>query len=74
MCRFLSLMPGPFRSFPPGLALGLIDPQLTFSEAETAAGVAQGYTPLRPDGAPITPYDMKRLQVRHLMLLPVHSC
>ena len=61
--RILSLMPGPFRGFAPGLALGLLDPQLTFSEAETAAGVAQGYTPLRPDGAAITPYDMKRLQV-----------
>ena len=62
-CRFLSLMPGPFRGFPPGLAMGLLDPQLTFSEAESAAGVAQGFTPLRPDGAAITPYDTKRLQV-----------
>ena len=49
--------------------MGLLDPQLTFSEAESAAGVAQGYTPLRPDGAALTPYDMKRLQVRQQGIL-----
>ena len=62
-CRLLALLPGPFRSFAPGLALGLLDPQLTFSEQESAAGVSAGYSPMRANGAAITPYDMKRLQV-----------
>ena len=65
--RFMALLPGPFRSFGPGLALGLIDPQLSFSEAETALGIAQGFTPVRGDGSPLSPYDMKRLQVSTLL-------
>lgn len=67
--RFMALLPGAFRHFAPGLALGLLDPQLQFSEAESAAGIAKGFIPSRGDGSPISAYDMKRLQVRILCSL-----
>lgn len=61
--RFALLLPGPFKAFKPAIALGLLDPQLSFTEAETAAGIARGFVPVRGDGSPFSPYDMKRLQV-----------
>ena len=32
-------MAGAFRTFPPALSLSILDPKLTFSEAETQRGV-----------------------------------
>jgi N-acetyltransferase 10 len=37
--RFASLLSGPFRTMPPALALSVLDPRLTFSDAEAAAAV-----------------------------------
>ena len=71
--RFMALLPGPFRGFGPALGLGLLDPQLSFSENETAAGIASGFTPGRGDGTLLSPYDMKRLQVSQCRLCGVVS-
>lgn len=61
--RFMSLLAGAFRSFAPALALSLIHPQLTFSEAETQKSVAQPANIRKADGSLLTAYDLKRLQV-----------
>lgn len=37
-CRFMALLPGAFRDFPPPLVLSLLAPKLTWSEAETQVG------------------------------------
>ena len=63
----MALLPGAFRSFAPALALSLLDPKLTWSEAEVAASVARGVEIARADGSPLSPYDLKRLQVRSLL-------
>ncbi len=34
-CRYMALLPGPFRDFPPALVLSLLAPKLNWSEAET---------------------------------------
>ena len=47
----------------PALALTVLDPKLTFSEAETQRSVQGGVSLPRIDGAPLDPYDLKRLQV-----------
>ncbi|KAK9786287.1 hypothetical protein WJX73_003109 [Symbiochloris irregularis] len=62
--RFMSLLPGPFRDFAPALAMALLQPQLTFAEG----AAANGHTPVRGDGSPLSPYDLKRLQVGHQAL------
>lgn len=61
--RFQALLAGAFRSFPPALALSILDPKLSFSEAETQAGVAEGTVIVKADGSAMSPYDLKRLQV-----------
>ena len=43
--------------------LSILDPRLTWGEAETAAAVAAGVVVAKADGAPLSPYDLKRLQV-----------
>lgn len=55
---------GAFRDFSPALVLSLLDPKLTWSEAESAQAVASGVVVTKPGGAPLSPYDLKRLQVR----------
>lgn len=61
--RFIALLPGAFRSFPPALALSILDPKLTFSESETQQSVQSGTAVIKADGSPLSPYDLKRLQV-----------
>lgn len=59
----MALLGGAFKSMPPALALSILDPRLNFSEADTQQGVQEGTTVVRVDGQPLTPYDLKRLQV-----------
>lgn len=61
--RFISLLGGSFRGMSPALALSLLNPKLNFGESEVSAGVANGVTVTRGDGRPLSPYDLKRLQV-----------
>jgi N-acetyltransferase 10 len=61
--RFMTLLGGAFRTLAPALALSILNPKLVFSEAESAAGVKEGLTVARGDGRPMSPYDLKRLQV-----------
>ncbi len=63
--RLLALLGGPFRGFPPALALSLLDPKLTYGEAETRVGLENRSIVRRADGCELSPYDMKRLNVRH---------
>ena len=61
--RFLVLLGGAFKGMAPALALSVLDPRLTYSEAETAASVQAGVMVARGDNRPLSPYDLKRLQV-----------
>ena len=61
--RFLTLLAGSFRELAPALALSILDPKLTFSEAETQAAISAGINVLKGDGSALSPHDMKRLQV-----------
>lgn len=63
--RFIALLAGAFRSFAPALALSILDPQLSFSDTETQQSIQHGGTSvIKADGSPLSPYDLKRLQVR----------
>jgi N-acetyltransferase 10 len=62
--RFIALLAGAFKSMSPALALSILNPKLVFSEAEASAGVQQGVMVTRGDGRQLSPYDLKRLQVR----------
>lgn len=55
--------PPPRRDMGPALALSILDPRLTWSEAEGAEAAQRGVTVMRGDGSPLDPYDLKRLQV-----------
>ena len=65
--RAAALLSGPCRELAPGLALGLLSPRLSFSEAEVAAALAAAADPGSPppvthaDGTPLTPHDRARL-------------
>jgi hypothetical protein len=48
--------------------LSILDPRLTWGEAETAAAVAAGVVVAKSDGVPLSPYDLKRLQVGGLVV------
>ena len=61
--RFLTLLSGAFRGFAPALALTILDPQLTFTEAQVETGVSEGGAIRKADGSPMSAYDLKRLQV-----------
>ena len=61
--RFLTLLSGAFRGFAPALALTILDPQLTFTEAQVEKGVSEGGAIRKADGSPMSAYDLKRLQV-----------
>jgi N-acetyltransferase 10 len=62
--RFISLLAGAFKGMAPALALSLLNPKLVFSDTEASAGVQQGVMVTRGDGRQLSPYDLKRLQVR----------
>jgi N-acetyltransferase 10 len=62
--RAAALLSGPCRDLAPGLALGLLSPRLSFSEAEAAAAVAAADAAppvVHADGTPLTPHDLARL-------------
>ena len=61
--RFIALLTGAFRAFKPALALSILSPQLTFSEAETQSSIKAGLPVAKADGEPFSAYDLKRLQV-----------
>lgn len=62
--RFLTLLAGAFRGFAPALALSILDPQLSFSEAQVETGVTAGQSITKADGSVVSAYDLKRLQVQ----------
>ena len=51
--------------------LSLLDPQLSWDEAEVQASVQAGVQVTKADGSPLSPYDLKRLQVRILSHEPL---
>ena len=55
------------RHFAPALVLSLLDPKLSWDEAEVQASIQQGVEVVKADGSPLSPYDLKRLQVRCLL-------
>ena len=61
--RFMSLLGAAFRQMPPALALSILDPKISFSDEETQGGVQEAAPMVKADGTPLTPYDLKRLQV-----------
>lgn len=73
--RFATLLNGPFREMDLALALCILGPQLTFSEAESQAGIKDGVTVNGVNGVPLTAYDLERLRsyankmVDHHMIL-----
>jgi tRNA(Met) C34 N-acetyltransferase TmcA len=74
--RFIALLAGAFKSMSPALALSILNPKLVFSEAEASTGVRQGVMVTRGDGRQLSPYDLKRLQVRVVGQLAgsAHAC
>jgi len=58
--RYASLLAGAFREHSPALALSLLAPRLSFSDAEAALGCAPALVP-RADGSPLSPHDLRRL-------------
>lgn len=72
--RFLTLLAGAFRGFAPALALSILDPQLTFSEAQTQSGLSEAHTIRKADGSAMSAYDLKRLQVWPCSMLLLLRC
>ena len=61
--RYTALLGSAFREHAPALALSLLSPALAFSEEEAAAAAPSAADGVRrADGAPLSPYDMRRLQ------------
>ena len=50
------------RHFAPALVLSLLDPKLSWDEADVQASVQRGLEVVKADGSPLSPYDLKRLQ------------
>lgn len=59
--RFRTLLAGAFKSFPPGLAMSIVDPKITFTDGEASGPSGD---PVKSDGSLFSAYDLKRLQVR----------
>lgn len=70
--RFLTLLAGAFRGFAPALALSILDPQLSFSEAQVETGVTAGQSITKADGSVVSAYDLKRLQAYSNNLVDHH--
>ncbi|KIY97539.1 putative N-acetyltransferase 10 [Monoraphidium neglectum] len=77
--RLMMLLGGAFRDMSPALALSLLDPRLTWSDAEgsaaaaaAGAGPGSGVVAVHGDGTPFTPYDLKRLQAYSSNLVDFH--
>ncbi|GAQ78702.1 N-acetyltransferase 10 [Klebsormidium nitens] len=69
--RFLSLLGFNFRSFPPALALTIVDPKISFSEQEAQAGPS-GQGIVGAGDTTFSPYDMKRLDSYSRNLVDYH--
>ncbi|GIM12120.1 hypothetical protein Vretimale_15547 [Volvox reticuliferus] len=70
--RFMSLLGSAFREMAPALALSILDPQLTWSEAEGQRAAQEGVVVMRGDGSPLDAYDLKRLQAYCSSLVDYH--
>ena len=62
--RFTTLLAGAYKVFAPALALSILDPTLTFSDAEVQQAASQELSISKADGSPLSAYDLKRLQAR----------
>ena len=69
--RFTSLLGGPFRDMPPGLALGVLAPRVDFSDAEKENGCDVSVV-RRADGEKITAHDLKRIEKYSQSLVDHH--
>ncbi|GLC38597.1 hypothetical protein PLESTB_000450900 [Pleodorina starrii] len=70
--RFMSLLGSAFREMPAALALSILDPQLTWSEAEGQRVAQEGVAVMRGDGTPLDLHDLKRLQAYCSSLVDYH--
>lgn len=70
--RFQSLLSGAFKKFSAAMCLTILDPRIRFPDADDAAKEEATRHVLRPDGQPLTPYDMKRLQAYSSNLVDHH--
>ena len=59
--RFTSLLGGPFRDMPPGLALAVLAPKVDFDDESRARG-CDGSAVRRADGDALTAHDLRRLE------------
>jgi N-acetyltransferase 10 len=59
--RFTSLLGGPFRDMPPGLALAVLAPRVDFDDESRARG-CDGAAVRRADGDALTAHDLRRLE------------
>ena len=70
--RFQSLLAGNFRNFSAALSLTILDPAIRYPDADEESKVEATKHVLRPDGQPLSPYDMKRLQAYSSNLVDYH--
>ena len=70
--RFQSLLAGSFRNFSAALCLTILDPRIRFPDADEDTKMEAIRHVLRPDGQPLSPYDMKRLQAYSSNLVDHH--
>ncbi|GFR40676.1 hypothetical protein Agub_g1265, partial [Astrephomene gubernaculifera] len=70
--RFTGLLAGAFRDMPPALALSILDPQLTWGEADAQRAAQEGVVVMRGDGSALDAYDLKRLQAYSASLVDYH--
>lgn len=70
--RFQSLLAGGFRNFGAALCLTILDPRIRYPDADDDSKMEATKHVLRPDGQPISPYDMKRLQAYSSNLVDHH--
>lgn len=68
----MSLLGGAFRGMAPALALSLLDPQLTWSEADTQGATKAGVAVNRGDGSSLDAFDLKRLHAYASSLVDYH--
>jgi hypothetical protein len=57
------MLGGSFREMEPAVVLALLQPKLNFSNSETEQAIGQGTVVCRVSGRPLSPYDLKRLEV-----------
>jgi N-acetyltransferase 10 len=66
------LLAGSFRNFNAALCLTILDPRIRFPDADEDTKMEALRHVLRPDGQPLSPYDMKRLQAYSSNLVDHH--